>query len=367
MSFPKFRYAILAALLAVFIVRIVATYRVFNDTFDEVFHISAGLEVLQKHTYTMESQHPPLARIVVAALPYFAGLRLTPFNELWGHGPWGLGDLSFYWKSLALARAGNLVFAVMLFWFVYLWGATLYGPRAGIVACLLASCCPTLVAHASLATLDLAATATILMSAYFFWRWSQHPGWRYALASAAAFSVAVLSKFSALVFLPPIALLFFLVARWKKARTIDFTRLGMGVVRVLAFCLVVGLCVWAGYGFEVGTLIPPGHRFATQYRMGPEGALPHLLLSALGTKRLPAYKLPEGVIQLASHNVDGHHSYLLGHTSQLGWWLYFPVAVAVKSTLPMLLLAIMGTLVSLCRTRQTIYPLLAVVIMRSEE
>jgi hypothetical protein len=73
----------LAALAAVLVARIVATYNVFNDTFDESGHITAGLEILQTRTYTLEAQHPPLSRLVLAVLPfYFAGLRLGHYSEL---------------------------------------------------------------------------------------------------------------------------------------------------------------------------------------------------------------------------------------------------------------------------------------------
>jgi len=46
------------------------------------------------------------------------------------------------------------------------------------------------------------------------------------------------------------------------------------------------------------------------------------------------------------HNEGGHESYLLGVRSNKGWWYYFPVVFAVKSTataiLALLLLAAAG-------------------------
>lgn len=355
------RRLLLAALLAVFSGRIALTYRIFNDTFDEVSHITAGLEVLQRRSYTIEAQHPPLARVVVALLPYyFAGLRMTPFNELWGHGPWAQRDLAFYWRSLALARAGNLLFVVILFYFIYRWSSMLFGPRAGVMALVLAVCCPTLLAHAGLATLDIGATATILMAAYFFWRWSEQPGWRYCLASAVAFSLAALAKFSALVFLPPLAVIFFLVARWRRSPTPSKASILAGASRGAAFALVVLLCLWTGYGFESNQVVPPGHRVAGPFLMGGERSLPNLLLKLLGARRLPAPQLARGVIDVAAHNLEGHSAYLLGHVSQRGWWYYFPVAVAVKATIPMLLLAAIGVVAA---RRKAIHPLAAVLVI----
>ncbi|HYM12772.1 MAG TPA: glycosyltransferase family 39 protein [Bryobacterales bacterium] len=356
------RRVALAALAVVFVARIVATYHVFNDTFDESGHIAAGLEILQTRTYTLEAQHPPLSRLVLAALPYyFAGLRLGHYSELWGHGAWATGSLAFYWKSLALARAGNLIYALLLLYFVCSWSARLYGAWAAVGACLLAVCSPNLIAHASLATIDLAVTATVVMAAYFFWRWAEEPGWRYCLAAAAAFALAVLSKFSALAFLPPIAVLYFAAARARRRRQIDTAAVWTAVRRAAAFCAAAFLIVWAGYLFEVGVLTPPGHHFISPFGTIPRGSAPDLLVRLLGRVPLPAHRLLQGVIELGSHNQEGHASYLLGHFSLRGWWYYFPVAVAVKTTLPLLILAAMGIgLWAAGRVaRAAMYPLLA--------
>jgi hypothetical protein len=54
----------------------------------------------------------------------------------------------------------------------------------------------------------------------------------------------------------------------------------------------------------------------------------------LGRKlHLPAHRFFLGLNSLASHNAGGHASYLLGLRSETGWWYYFPVVFAVKSTL----------------------------------
>jgi len=64
------------ALVAIAIVRIVATYHDVNQAYDEPAHIACGMEWLDKGTFTMEPQHPPLPRVMAALGPYLAGLRL---------------------------------------------------------------------------------------------------------------------------------------------------------------------------------------------------------------------------------------------------------------------------------------------------
>jgi hypothetical protein len=334
-------------LLVAFLGRIALTYPVFNDTFDESVHIRAGVEILERHTYTHEAQHPPLGRLVVGVLPYIlGGLRLEGRQSLWGGGPWSTGTPEFYWRTLTLARAGNLLFAALLFWTVWRWSRELWGPAAGLGACVLVTCCPNVIAHAGLATLDMPAAATTTLALYCFWRWGRAPGWRSCLASAAALAAAALSKISAVFLLPPLLVAYLAAARRRIT-------LGQGAVFLAAAFLVL----WGGYGFQTGTIVPPGHGFYTAYSMGGPNSLPNLVLRAAGHRELPAYRFVHGIIELLSHNEAGHRAYLLGQRSDAGWWYYFPAALAVKTTLPLLLLAGFGLAL---RRPGVFYPLAAI-------
>ncbi len=339
------RRFLLAALLALFLGRIVLTWRVFTDTMDEQGHIAAGLQYLETGCYTYEPEHPPLGRLVLAALPHLAGLRFHPV--LWAYdGPWATHDLAFYWRTLSLARAGNLLFAAILFFCVWRWALDLHGPDAALAACGIAACCPNLLGLAGFATLDFAAAAAIFGAAYFLWRWSRAPSWTAALAAGAASGLAVLIKFSALVLLPPLALLGFVLAGRPPLR------------QIAAALALAGLLVWAGYRFETGALAPPGHHFAGKYPNGQRKGLAARLTVLLEHRTLPAPRLFHGLIDLASHNQEGHTAYLLGRTALFGWWYYFPVAIALKTTLPLLLLAALAL-----PRRQSIPPLAALAVI----
>ncbi len=313
----------LLALGALFAFRSWLTHRVFNDTADEAVHIACGLEVLQHGRYTLEAQHPPLGRVLIALPAYAGGLRLA--SDLRRATPdWPVTDPDFYWRTLSLARLGNLIFLPFLLAYVYLWAKRLYGTTAGIAAAALASLSPNLLAHASLATLDFAAATTILIAAYHLWRWSLEPGRRNALAAGAAFGLAVSTKFSALFVLPLVAVVFFLLAR-RRPRVTDAS---------LAFLAVLVL-VWATYLFDYGPLPP------ARFPAPPGGTreLQRALRDFAGTSNVPAPALFSGVLDALGHNAQGHQCYLLGRLGQFGWWYYFPVALAVKTTIPLLLLA----------------------------
>ena len=127
---PRHRRMLVALLLVIFALRVADTYTVFNENTDENLHVATGLEYLEKRQYTLETQHPPLGRAVVAALPYFfMGLRL-PEGYDFGDLLWRETGTADYWLTLSLARLGNLVFAMILAWFVYRWGSALYGPNS---------------------------------------------------------------------------------------------------------------------------------------------------------------------------------------------------------------------------------------------
>ncbi|HYM12124.1 MAG TPA: glycosyltransferase family 39 protein, partial [Bryobacterales bacterium] len=336
------------------------TYRVFNDTADEAAHIACGLEMVQTGRYTIEAQHPPLGRVLLAVPAWLAGLRYSPHWPLWtGSSP------EFYWRTLSMARLGNLVWAPLLLVCVFLWARDLYGRAAGWGAAVLVSFCPNLLAHASLATLDFGAATTVFAAAWCFWRWSRTPSLGYCVLSAAAFAIAALTKFSALVFLPLIAAAFFLIGRWNtrwwRPSLRWLTALGRGAL----FTAVAGLLIWSGYLFHMGRLGPP------QFQPAPGSFAQNFehWLEKLGAHRdLPAAQFVAGLRDVAGHNAEGHPSYLLGRISLFGWWYYFPVVLALKTTLPLLLLAGVSLAASVAggtggTARASLCPLAAIVVL----
>src|SRR5258708_7658888 len=89
---------------------------------------------------------------------------------------------------------------------VWHWARRLYGEEAGLVA--LAGCafCPSLIAHAHLATTDVAFALAATGALYLAERWLERPRLPALLAAGAALGLAQLTKFSA-VLLYPILLL----------------------------------------------------------------------------------------------------------------------------------------------------------------
>ena len=165
----------LVLLLAVGILRIVATYRVFNHTIDEPSHLACGIEWWEKGVYTIETKHTPLARISVAFLPYLSGLRAPAQFHTWEQTYPILSADGHYWRNLTLARIGVLPYFIIATLVLFFWTKRLYGAPAGLLAAAILTFLPMMLAHSSLATTDIAFTSMFCWAMYSFTLWLKRP------------------------------------------------------------------------------------------------------------------------------------------------------------------------------------------------
>jgi hypothetical protein len=308
------RKAALAAILLVVIAsaRIISTYTVFNHTVDEPDHLAAGMEWLSAGKYLYEDQHPPLARVMGALGPYLAGERWYGGPDSYHEGYRILGHDAHYDRVLALGRLGILPFFWIASTVVFLWALRIAGPAAALCSTLLFTALPPVLAHSGLITTDMAAAAWIGAAALASLYWAERPDRRRAVLFGVAIGLACLSKFSALVFLPAALLAMHRGLLWRHRRSLAIA------------CALAFLVIWAGYRFSFARV---------EYL--------HL--------RLPAPRFFTGLATLWAHNAAGHASYLLGRTSPAGFWYYYPVALAIKTPIALLLLLACGAALQLCR------------------
>jgi hypothetical protein len=268
---------LLIALLVVLpVVRIMSTYTIFSQTTDETFHIASGFQWLTTRECNLDQEHPPLARIAMAVDAVVTGARAEGYPEKVGNEI--LERNGRYRRNLFGARAGNLPFFLLALIIVGLWTRDLFGDAAALVAMALFGALPPILAHAGLATTDMAAAATTVAALYFFDRWLESPTWPRASFAALAIGAGVLAKFSFLLFFPMGALA--LLARYVGAHSVPADRNpglkphGLRIAHLGAMMIIVFALVWGGYKFSVGSLIDarlrtflPGMapKYATEY------------------------------------------------------------------------------------------------------
>lgn len=300
-------------------VRIASTYGVFSHTFDELAHLACGMEWLEKGRYTYDLQHPPLARVITALLPKLFGAHGAGQQSLWDEGVAILMSQNDPSKTLALARAGVLPFFWIACWIGFAMARWIAGAASGVLAVVLISMSPAVLAHAGLVTTDMALTGMLLAATYSVWRWADEPTWPRAILMGAGTGIAVLAKLSAIPFLPSVAivgcLLWLISERPSSARLVQLVRrraLGGAAAATIAV-----LVIWTGYRFSFGSV--PGW-----------------------TVWLPAPELFAGIQQVRHHDATGHLTFLMGKVNTVGWPYFYAAALAVKTPLPLLGLGIAG-------------------------
>lgn len=329
--------------------RITLTYKSFWQTWDEPAHIACGLQWWEKNEYSYERLHPPLARIFVAAGPYFDGARgVQGAKNFWEDGNKLLHDGGQYERRLTLARLGVLPFFLMAMVIVILWASRCGGRWAGLLAAFLFSLVPPVLGHAGLATLDMACAAFVVATLFALVLWLERPDfWRSLIVGVLA-GLAVTTKFSAILFIG-LSGLTILGVRRVILRSFWNAPPGSGSAKVVLNLMNAGvfgiLSIWAVYRFSFHPLIHeaggPGELFEQMLeRLGPVAEwVRHFAI----TVPLPALDFFWGLFDLFHfRRGEGHLVYFQGEIGKSGFWMFYPVVIFFKTPTAFLLLVFAG-------------------------
>jgi len=294
-------------------------------TFDENFHVPAGVMIAARGELRISVVNPPLVKALCGAAALAAGARL-PSEAAVADGEQGLVGESFmranadrYQRVFVAARLVIVAFSVLLGLLVWRVARRLHGPRGGVLALSLYAFAPEALAHAGLATMDLVTGLSWLASVYAFWMFSRTGRWGWWWATAGALSFAFLVRFTALLLGPVLLALAILAIVRRRARRP--ARLWLGLALLVPLVLVT---LNAGY---LGT--------TTLARLGRYTLLSHgfqTLQQAVPGLRLP---LPDCWLQgldrqMVESRVGQTPTYLLGRIVPHAVWYYFPLAFLFK-------------------------------------
>lgn len=308
----------LAAIVLVLLgtLRIVTTYDVFSETFDEGIHIAAGMELLDRGTFTLEPKHAPLGVLAVAFGPFASGVRSQGHKNKWTEGRAIIHAVpNQVDRTLALGRLGMLPFFLLACFGVWSWTRSLAGAPEAAAAVGLFTLSPPVLAHAGLATADMALTGTLVTLMWVAALWLERPTrWR-SVALGLAGAAAMTAKLSSIPVFALSALLVLGAHAWWERRHRERVVSRDELRGLLIACVVGFLAVWTIYGFQHGTL-----------RGVP----------------FPLTTLIQGIRDARAFSEQGQMSYLLGQAGVGGDWRFFPVAISVKAPLTVLFFGLTG-------------------------
>ncbi len=353
MSHRKYIAGIAALLAVIAVARVVQTYRVTAQTFDEPCHVSAAIELLDKGTYTLDSYNTPLARIGIGLPLYLAGER---YPEISPDDPNGnnynyvgnkiLYDDGHYMRNLILARTGVLPFLLLSVLVVFLWARREFGDLAALMAVALFTTLPPVLAFSSIAYSDMATAFAQSAALFAFATWLDKPSTRTCLWMGITLGLAVLAKFTTLLYLPAAAAAI-VGCKWLMERKRATPRENRNYSpRQIAVALLIAIvAIWGGYRFAIGHVqesMQVSPQTMPSFQHLPASLRPVARKLVLSDPALPAPGLFRGIVSAYIFTKEGASSYFLGTTKTGGWWYFFLADLAVKSPLPFLILSAIG-------------------------
>ncbi len=321
-----------------------------SPTFDEPFHLAAGVGHWECGRFDLNIGNPPLVGMI-GALPVIAADAQTD----WSRAPEGRyvrddfiaanGPRIFWlvtlarWAVIPLTLAGGYV--------SFRWSRELFGYAGGLVTLTLWCSSPFLLAHGSLFTGDLPSTSLGIIAFYGFWKWLSRPTPGRAVTAGALLGLAELAKYVWAILIPLWPALW-IAWRWldhDRSRRPSFTReAGQGLLMLVVALFVINL----GFAFE--NPFPPLGQFSVGRKLltltGGFEPAGRGFGQAGGTGVLASCPLPfpenylRGIDAVSGRRATRPPTYLRGELRPGGWWYYYPYALAIK--MPLGTLALLG-------------------------
>ncbi|MFG2958220.1 ArnT family glycosyltransferase [Streptomyces sp. NPDC048291] len=301
-------------------------------TIDEPVYVATATDYLHEHRLRYNTEHPPLGKLVI-----MAGLAVAdPHYDPSYRGDQGqVGRHLLYssgndpWRVMLWARLPVIVLTLLFGLVAFAFAREVLGTAAGLLALALYSFSPDVVAHGSLATLDVPSAGFVLTAAWLVWRARRRPRLYLPLAGA-ALGASVATKMSALPAIPVLVALA-VVSVWGA-------RPGRAL-RALAAAAVVAVTavavVWLSY-----LAVDPRLRALSAQPVPAVHGLRGLLVDLMPFPQ--AYR--DGMrMQFALEDYPWQ-GYLFGHLYTGSRWYYLPAALLVKTPLGMLALWAAGAL-----------------------
>lgn len=257
-----------------------------------------------------------------------------------------------------LGRIPMMLVWTTLAWLIFAWARSRWGNVAGLLSLTAFAFDPNFLGHGHLVTTDIGITLGFAASIWLADRFFKHPSWRRLIALVLVFGLTQITKFSAIILwiLVPLLGLIHMTYRDSLLNARWWWKMLGGLV------LGTSLMTWAVYGFQVeridrdprigqlwierqaiidqGVLTDQPPIVQKVIRVTDPATSTGRLIEAASHWSVPAYSYWRGLFSTTSHDVFGHPAYLLGGSSDSGWWYYFPLALLMKTPIVTLVLVL---------------------------
>ncbi len=321
-------------------------------TSDEIAHLIAGHSYNTLGDYRLQPENGNLPQRW-AALPLTLAAPLPPTSlPDWKNADvWRYGHRFFYDQALPTdmfvfaGRAMIALFSAATGLLVFFYSRTHFGWRGAFLSLALFAFCPAFLAHGALATSDVVMTFFFLAAVTTWWRHLEQPGFGGAALSATVLGLSCVSKFSAVILGPIFALI---AVVWFAGRVqpdgwrAPLLRLARSTA---AHVVAAGVIIWVFYGLRFEAFAPAladGASFnhGWGWILQDMGWPRTLFIQLRAWQALPDAFLYGSAFVLQFSQQRG--AFLNGDYSLTGWISFFPYTFVAKTTLPFLLLILVG-------------------------
>ncbi|WP_425428558.1 glycosyltransferase family 39 protein [Streptomyces yerevanensis] len=323
-----------------------------TPTIDEPVYVGTAEVYLAQRDLRFNPEHPPLGKLIIASGLAFTDVHLDPGftgdqTALGRHVLYESGNDP--WRVMLFARLPVIALTLLFGLVVFAFARDLVGAAGGVAALALYAFSPDVIAHGSLATLDVPAAGFLLTSAWLLRRARGQP-LRYLPLAGLALGAALATRMNTLA-AAPVLLLLAAVSYWSARRTPGLDR--RGTLRLIAYgslaaagvALVAVAVVWATY-----LAVDPRPPWTTPRNVPDIGGKRGLVTAWLPVPE--PYR--DGMrIQFGIEYSTKGGGFLFGRRYFGSLWYYLPAAVLVKTPLGMLALWAAGavTLLTVRRLR----------------
>nr|WP_246112222.1 phospholipid carrier-dependent glycosyltransferase [Streptomyces hawaiiensis] len=297
-----------------------------TPTIDEPVYVGAAAEYVHEHRLRHNPEHPPLGKLLIGAGVALADPQIDPAfagdqGQLGRHLLYESGNDP--WRLMLWARLPVIALTLSFGLVVFAFARELAGHVAGLAALALYCFSPDVIAHGSLATLDVPAAGFALTSAWLLWRARRRPRLYVPLAGA-ALGAALATKMSTLPAVPVLMALA-AVSVWQASG--DSRRRAVAAAGGVALAAVA--VVWVTY-----LMVDPRLRWTPEQHVPVVRGLRGLLVGMMPFPE--AYR--DGMrVQFGLENRPWQ-GFLFGRLYDGSLWYYLPAALLVKTPLGMLAL-----------------------------